>query len=231
MNFSRLTPGRLSELDAQLAPSDIQWDRFYADRERPCPFFVASPDESLAQWVGSGRIAPGRALDIGCGHGRNAVYLARQGFEVEALDLSATALQWARDRAAEAGVRVAWRQESVFDAQLAAGRFDLVHDSGCLHRIAPHRRDQYVDLVARALRPGGWFTLTTFRPEGGSGLTDEQVYERGTLSGGLGYTEAQLRAIWSRALDIEEVRTMRKPAPGSGLFGEEFLWVLLARKR
>lgn len=231
MNLPPPSPDRLAQLDAQLAPRDIPWDAFYADRAKPCPFFVASPDESLAEWLDAGLIAPGRALDIGCGHGRNGVHLARRGFRVEGMDLSATALQWARDRAAEAGVDVTWQQQSVFDARLAAGSYDLVHDSGCFHHIAPHRREQYVDLVADALRPGGWFTLTTFRPEGGSGLTDAQVYERGTLGGGLGYTEAQLRAIWSRRLDIQQVRTMRKQAPGSGLFGEDFLWVLLARKR
>ena len=222
---------RLADLDARLAPTDIRWDSFYADRARPCPFFVAHPDESLAEWVGSGRIAPGRALDLGCGHGRNSVYLAKQGFGVEGIDLSATALQWARDRAAEARVDVTWRNESVFDAQLAADSYALVHDSGCFHHIAPHRREQYVDLVVRALQPGGWFTLTTFRPEGGSGFTDEQVYERASLGGGLGYTEEQLRAFWSRGLDVQQVRQMRKPAPGAQLFGEDFLWVLLARKR
>ena len=228
---TELPNSRLAELDAQLAPRDIRWDTFYADRAKPCPFFVAFPDESLAEWVGSGAIAPGRAIDLGCGHGRNAVYLAKQGFHVEGLDVSATALQWARDRAAEAGVDVRWRNESVFDAQLAAGSYALVHDSGCFHHIAPHRREQYVDLVVHALQPGGWFTLTTFRPEGGSGYTDVQVYERGSLGGGLGYTEAQLRAFWSRGLDVQQVRQMRKAAPGSQLFGEDFLWVLLARKR
>lgn len=230
MNRTHSTSHHLAELDAQLAPRDIPWDSFYADRAKPCPFFVAFPDESLAEWVGSGRIAPGRALDLGCGHGRNSVYLARQGFRVEGIDLSATALQWARDRAAEARVDVSWRNGSVFEAQLPAGAYDLVHDSGCFHHIAPHRREQYVDLVVDALRPGGWFTLTTFRPEGGSGFTDEQVYERGSLGGGLGYTEEQLRAFWSRGLQVQQVRQMRKPAAGAGLFGEDFLWVLLARK-
>ena len=222
---------RLAELDAQLAPKDIRWDSFYADRAKPCPFFVASPDESLAEWVGSGRIATGRALDLGCGHGRNAVFLARHGFQVEGLDLSATALRWAQERAVDAGVDVTWRNESVFDATFTAGGYALVHDSGCFHHIAPHRREQYVDLVVRALRPGGWFTLTTFRPEGGSGYTDDEVYERSSLGGGLGYTEEQLRAFWSRGLDVQQVRQMRKQAAGSGLFGEDFLWVLLARKR
>ena len=228
---TELPDPRLADLDAQLAPRDIRWDTFYADRAKPCPFFVAFPDESLAEWVGSGAITPGRALDLGCGHGRNSVYLAKQGFSVEGIDLSATALQWARDRAAEAGVDVRWRNESVFDAQLAAGSYALVHDSGCFHHIAPHRREQYVDLVVHALQPGGWFTLTTFRPEGGSGYTDDQVYERRSLGGGLGYTEAQLRAFWSRGLQVQQVRQMRKAAPGSQLFGEDFLWVLLARKR
>ena len=230
-DFDTIVPQDAARLDALLAPRDIAWDSFYADRAKPCPFFVAFPDESLAEWVGSGRIAPGRALDLGCGHGRNAVYLARQGFRVEGLDLSATALQWAQDRVAQAGVDVVLRQQSVFDAQFAAGSYDLVHDSGCFHHIAPHRRRQYVDLVVEALRPGGWFSLNCFRPEGGSGYTDEQVYERASLGGGLGYTEEQLRAIWSRGLDVQVVRRMRKPAAGSGLFGEDFLWVLLARKR
>jgi hypothetical protein len=106
----------------------------------------------------------------------------------------------------------------------------LIYDSGCFHHIAPHRRAQYVDLVINALRPGRWFGLTCFRPEGGSGLTDEQVYDRGTLGGGLGYTEERLREIWSRDLQVRSIRQMKKPSDDSGLFGETFLWVMLAQK-
>jgi len=54
------------------------------------------------------------------------------------------------------------------------------------------RREDYISLVARALRPGGSYGLVCFRPEGGSGYTDEQVYEQGTLGGGLGYSEHSL---------------------------------------
>lgn len=221
----------LSVLDARLAGQDsARWDSFYADRARPCPFFVASPDENLAQWMEEGRLRPGRALDIGCGSARNSIFLARHGFAVEAVDYSQSAIDWARERVTEAGAAVTLVHDSVFNLKIEPGSYDLVYDSGCFHHIAPHRRMQYVDLVVRALKPGGWFGLTCFRPEGGSGYSDDEVYERGSLGGGLGYGEGQLRSIWSDGLDVRVLRQMEKPAAGSGLFGETFLWVLLARK-
>lgn len=60
--------------------------------------------------------------------------------------------------------------------------------------------------------------------------SDDEVYTQGSLRGGLGYTDAQLRAIWGDALCVESIRPMVKPAPDSGLFGEPFLWVMWAQK-
>ena len=214
-----------------LAPESPWWDSFYADRAKPCPFFVDAPDESLFEWVNGGLIRPGRALDLGCGHGRNAVFLARAGFDVEGVDFSQTAIDWAGERVKEAGVDVTLTCRSVFELDIRPGTCDLVYDSGCFHHMAPDQREPYVQLVANALKPGGWFGLTCFRPEGGSGYTDEDVYERGSLGGGLGYTEQRLREIWSQGLQVRQLRQMTKPAAGSGLFGEPFLWAMLARKR
>jgi hypothetical protein len=132
----------LSMLDGLLAGRESDWwDGFYEDRAKPCPFFVASPDESLV-----------------------------------------------------------------------------------------HRRRSHVELVSAALKPGGWLVLTCFRPEGGSGYSDQEVYERRSLGGGLGYTEPQLRSIWSHGLEVRSVRPMRPQGDDSGLFGAEFLWAVLARK-
>lgn len=222
----------LALLDGWLAGAgEERWDRFYEDRAKPCPFFVDRPDESLAEWCAAGHVPPGRALDLGCGPGRNAVFLAQQGYAVDGVDLSATALAWAAERAAAAGVAVRWHAQSVFDFAAAPGGYALVVDSGCFHHLAPHRRHGYVNLVAAALQPGGVLAMTCFRPEGGSGLGDLEVYERRTLGGGLGYTEERLRALWGRALDIEVLRPMRAPADGSGDFGADFLWAMRARRR
>lgn len=233
MNFDdeRITPDEAARLDALLGADAAQrWDAFYRDRARPCPFFTASPDESLAQWVRDGPLRPGRAIDLGCGHARNAIFLARQGFAAEGVDCSPVAIEWARQRSEQAGVAVELRCGDVFDLALEAEAYDLVYDSGCFHHLPPHRRMRYVERVAAALKPGGWFGLTCFRPEGGSGLSDDEVYERRSLGGGLGYTEERLLSIWSRRLRVHRIRQMAKPAAGSGLFGETFLWVLLAQK-
>jgi hypothetical protein len=127
-------------------------------------------------------------------------------------------------------VTVAFTQANVFEIDLGAGRYDLVCDSGCFHHMPPHRRTQYVELVVSALRPGGYLCLTCFRPEGGSGYSDAEVYERRSLGGGLGYTAERLREIWSRGLHIHGLRQMKARAAPSELFGESFLWALLAQK-
>jgi len=226
-----MTESELRELDKLLAGQDSpRWDAFYEDRAKPCPFFGTSPDESLVQWIEEGRIHPGRAIELGCGNARNAILLARHGFAVEAVDYSRSAIDWAAERVAEAGVAVSLVHKSVFELNLAGGAYDLVYDSGCFHHVAPHRRIEYVGRVVDALRPGGWFGLTCFRPEGGSGYSDDEVYARRSLGGGLGYTEQQLRTIWSDGLQVRVLRQMEKPSAQSGLFGERFLWVLLAQK-
>jgi SAM-dependent methyltransferase len=120
---------------------------------------------------------------------------------------------------------------SIFDARIADGAYDLVYDSGCFHHLPPHRRRTYVELADRALKPGGGYGLVCFRPEGGSGFTDQQVYERASLGGGLGYAEDRLRALWDRPpYSVRELRPMDKAASRGDRFGEDFLWTLLAAK-
>jgi 2-polyprenyl-3-methyl-5-hydroxy-6-metoxy-1,4-benzoquinol methylase len=88
-------------LDELLRDQEAFWDEFYTDREKPVPFFVNAPDESLVKHFENGRMKSGRVLDIGCGPGRNSIYFARQGCEVDAVDISRVSLDWARERAEE----------------------------------------------------------------------------------------------------------------------------------
>jgi SAM-dependent methyltransferase len=219
-------------LDALFADRDGDWwSAFFADRAEPCPFLNDWPDENLVAWFSDGLLAPGRVLELGCGNGRNAVRLAGLGCAVDAVDFSAQAVEWAHMRARTAGAAVTLQCCSIFDATLADDGYDLVYDSGCFHHLPPHRRADYVDLVHRALKPGGSYGLVCFRPEGGSGYTDQQVYERASLGGGLGYSEARLRALWDTApFRVRELRQRRETGAQGPCFGEDFLWVLLATK-
>ncbi|MBP4048180.1 methyltransferase domain-containing protein [Chromobacterium violaceum] len=177
-DFANLHETELARLDALLAGSHEKWPSFYANRQRPCPFFVDAPDENLAAWLDAGRIAPGLAIDLGCGHGRNALHLAGKGFRVRAVDFSESAIAWARERVAASGRPVEVIQASVFEFPFEEGAADLVYDGGCFHHLAPHRRHQYMARVASMLRPGGCFGLVCFSPSGGGGFSDAEVYEK-----------------------------------------------------
>ena len=74
-------------------------------------------------------------------------------------------------------------------------------------------------------------TAEVRRPEGGSGYSDAEVYERRSLGGGLGYSAQQLREIWSPQFEIEELATMQEHGPPSPWFGRDFLWTMRARRR
>lgn len=222
----------LRMLDDLLAGSGAAWwDRFFADESRQCPFFTDRPDENLAAWFGAGQLGPGRVLELGCGHGRNAAYLAGLGCSVLAVDFSAQAIERARKRPAPVRGLAEYRCCSIFGTEFAEGFYDIVYDSGCFHHVAPHRRYDYVDLVLRALKPGGSYGLVCFRPEGGSGYTDLQVYQRASLGGGLGYSEDRLRALWDKPpFSLRVLRQMNPASAQEPYFGADFLWVLLATK-
>jgi len=214
----------------RLFTSNIAWDGFYDDRSKPIPFFVAKPDENLASYLARGLLAPGRALELGCGPGRNAIHLASFGFTVDAVDLSSPALAWAGERAREAGVRVRFHRADIFSADLPSGPYDLVYDSGCLHHLAPHRRVSYRDLLDRVLAPGGHFGLACFASGAmGSELPDEEFYRQGRLFGGLAYSPEELRWIFSDLTEIE-LRPMVEQPPDSPLFGAPFLLAALFRR-
>ncbi|MHB9864169.1 class I SAM-dependent methyltransferase [Streptomyces sp. YIM S03343] len=209
------------------------WDRFYADRERPVPFFAAKPDESLVAYGERGLLRPGRALDLGCGPGRNALHLASLGFTVDAVDLSPTAIAWAGERAREAGAEVRFLRGDAFALARAGeldGPYDLVYDSGCFHHLPPHRRISYLALLDELLAPGGLFGLACFAAGAmGSEAGDTEFYRRGGLDGGLAYTAKSLRGIFTDLTEVE-IRRMRDEPPSSPRFGEPFLWTALFRR-
>jgi SAM-dependent methyltransferase len=220
------------DADRWTADAASWWDGFYADRSKPVPFFVDKPDESLVSYLERGLIVPGRALDLGCGPGRNALHLASLGFEVDAVDLSPAAIAWASDRAREVGAAVRFHRGDAFAlvGTELPDRYDLIYDSGCFHHLPPHRRISYLALLDSAMAPGGHFGLTCFAAGAmGSELPDADFYRQSRLQGGLAYTPESLRWIFS---DLEEVelRRMRDEPPGSAHFGEPFLWTALFRR-
>lgn len=97
------------------------WDERHAARD---PIEAHDPDPTLVD-VASG-LAPGRALDLGTGDGRNALWLAGLGWRVTAADFSAVALARAADRAAAAGLAVDWRLEDLLAWGPEPDAFDLV---------------------------------------------------------------------------------------------------------
>lgn len=98
---------------------------------------------------------PRAALDIGCGSGADAVFLAQLGIDVTGVDASERALELARERAVRAGVEVRWVRADALDLPFEEGSFDLALDRGCLHHIAPEAHGRYAAEVARILKPGG----------------------------------------------------------------------------
>ncbi|PYI50352.1 class I SAM-dependent methyltransferase [Paenibacillus flagellatus] len=221
----------LRMLDSFLREEAPWWDRFYEDREKDVPFFVNAPDENMVRHFEEGRLRPGRALDLGCGPGRNALYLAGAGCEVDAVDLSQKGLDWARDRAAERKADIRFRHGNAFELDFPPHAYDIVYDSGCFHHVPPHRRETYLDLLDRVLKPGGHFGLTCFA--GGIGYTSElsdwDVYRQNSLRGGLGFHDAKLRAIFNR-FEVVEMRMMKPVEQPADRFGVSFLWTALFRR-
>lgn len=128
-------------------------------------------------------------------------------------------------------VNVNFIHDNIFDLQMEKGTYDIVYDSGCFHHIAPHRRMSYINLVKKALKPGGYFAITCFVQGGelgGADITDWEVYRLRSLKGGLGFTDEKLRTIFKDFSEIE-IRRMKGIKQSNEVFGVPALWTALFR--
>lgn len=124
------------------------WDRRYAGKEL---VWTAQPNRLVAAEVAA--LAPGRALDLACGEGRNAVWLAERGWRVTGIDFSVVALEKARGLADRRDVAVDWLVADVLDHELDARAFDLV--LVCYLQLPAGELARALRSAASAVAPGG----------------------------------------------------------------------------
>jgi SAM-dependent methyltransferase len=126
----------------------MDWDAEYSSRPQ---WWSGEPNATLVTEVGS--LTPGSALDVGCGEGADAIWLARQGWHVTGIDVSQVALDRAAEAAASAGVAIAWERRDIVADPPPANRFDLV----ALHYLALPTipADEAIAALLGAVAPGG----------------------------------------------------------------------------
>ncbi len=123
---------------------------------------VFGPHEELQKIMLGVAGPPGKALEIGCGDGRDAIFLAQNGFEVTAVDFSPTAIKMARKNMQEAGIRVNLIQDDVTRLSRVTGTFDLVLDIGAFNDLSQHARDLYMDNILPLTDSGSRYFLMCF---------------------------------------------------------------------
>jgi cyclopropane fatty-acyl-phospholipid synthase-like methyltransferase len=125
------------------------------------PWDTKAPKENVVAWQEAG-LVHGDVLDIGCGLGDNAIYLAQHGHSVTGLDISPTALVTARRRAADAGVNVRFATADATELEGYTDAFDTVIDSGMFHCLDDDGKRRYAAAVHRATRPGATMLMGCF---------------------------------------------------------------------
>ncbi|MFJ8211481.1 SAM-dependent methyltransferase [Streptomyces sp. NPDC096033] len=126
------------------------WDSRYRESRR---IWSGRPNSVLVREAAD--LAPGRALDLGCGEGADAVWLAGRGWRVTGTDISPVALERAAGHAADAGMadRIAFERHDLGES-FPAGEFDLV--AACfLHSPGEMPRERILRTAAAAVAPGG----------------------------------------------------------------------------
>jgi SAM-dependent methyltransferase len=192
------------------------WDRQY---RTPPIWDTGRPSSELARVLERYEILPCRAVEFGCGTGADAVWLARRGFDVTAVDVSPRAVRRARQRAWSAGVGVRLLACDLREARRFPGPFRFFFDRGCYGAVRRRDRDGYLAALGRVTAPGALALVLT-------GNADEPEDDVGppVVSG------RALRQEFGGPFEVVDLRRFRFDPCGPD--GRRYLaWSCLLRRR
>lgn len=129
------------------------------------PPWVGSARDHLVHLVEEGRLRPGRAVDLGCGEGDNAIFMARHGFDVTAVDFAPAAIEKAKIKAQKAGATVHFLVDDLTNPRHLHGTFDVLVDYGTFDDLTERQREAYFRHVIPLANPGAKFLMWNFEWE------------------------------------------------------------------
>lgn len=200
---------------------DEDWNKRYIDSNTP--WDSGEPSENLRDFLATGLVAPCRMLEIGCGTGTNAIFLAQSGFDVTAVDLAEEAIKRAKMKAAESDVSVKFIQADVTDLPDVGPPFPFVFDRGTYHIVRSINLTGFQSMLAQMVAPGGYFV-------GLAGNANEDAPpEMGPPRVGASDLCAELEGLAFDLVQLKESKFHRVRIGGQDL--EPVAWAAVFRRR
>ena len=173
------------------------------------PWNFKTPPDVLENLVRTGKITPCKTIDLGCGAGNYAIYLAGEGFDVTAVDISSSAIKIAKNNASQKGIDCNFIVADILgDLKQIQSTFNFAYDWELLHHIFPSDREKYIRNVYRLLNPGGQYLSVCFSEEN---LQFGRVgkFRKTPLETVLYFSsENELRVLYESFFKVEELKTI-----------------------
>lgn len=192
-----------------------EWDQIY--RKYPLealPWELGRPRKVLMELVENGLIKKGKALDVCCGAGTNALYLAEKGFQVTGIDISFKAIEYAKEKAEKANVKIQFQVENFLNIPFEDQEFDFVFDMGCFHHVKVKDRSAFIRGVHRVLKKGGSYLMVCFSYRNGPAWNH--------------FTKAQIIQLFSNHFKIKNIKHI--PSVEGDGYTRYFYSVLMEKK-
>jgi SAM-dependent methyltransferase len=135
-------------------------NRFESAYHGTPPWDIGRPQPAIVRLAETDQIS-GAVLDVGCGTGENAIYLAERGLAVTGIDGAPTAIRKARAKAKSRGLDIRFEVADALDLSLPKS-FDTVIDSGLFHVFSDDERTRFTESLGRVVRPGGTYVMMCF---------------------------------------------------------------------
>jgi len=183
---------------------------FDAMYEGTPPWDIGRPQREFVRLEAAGELK-GSVLDIGCGTGENALFLAGRGHEVWGIDFAPTAIEKAKAKAKQRGLKATFRVADALQLQKLGRTFDAVIDSGLFHTFDDGDRSRFPRSLASVLPPGGRYLMMCFSEREPGDWGPRRV------------TQAEIRETFTKGWEIESIRPSKFEAIVEGGGAEAWL--------